>query len=152
MEKNYLLKIVVFTSLFLVVELLAFGQTGNVYAISLDGAESFYVNDDASDHLDLTGSYTFECWFNLDTYQQYDRILDRRYVCAMSIMAANGTGDFALRFTERGSNDNVLRTLETDADHDMDLDTWYHVAATYDATSHDAKLYINDIVKANKIL
>jgi len=149
MKKNYFLKIVVLISLFLAVKSLAFGQTGNKYAISLDGAESFGVNDDASDHLDLSGSYTFECWLNLDSYQQYDRIFDRRTVCAMSIMAPNGTGDFAVRFTERDGNHNILRTLETIADFDMDLDTWYHVAVTYDASTSDAKLYINGDLAAS---
>jgi len=143
MGKNYFLKLLVFITLFMGVESFSYGQTGNVYAISLDGAESFYVNDDGSNNLDLTGSYTFECWFNVDNYQAYDRIFDRRYVCAMSIIAANGSGDFALRFTERGSSDNVLRTLETDIAHDLYLDTWYHVAVTYNATTHDAVLYIN---------
>ncbi|MCD4696485.1 MAG: LamG domain-containing protein, partial [Bacteroidales bacterium] len=144
MKKNYLFKTIGFIFLTIIfTEISSFGQTGNVYTISLDGNESFYVNDDASNNLDLPGSYTFECWFNLDTYSQYDRIFDRRYVFAMSIMAANGTGDFALRFTERGSSHNVLRTLETDAAYDMDLDTWYHVAVTFDDATNDAKLYIN---------
>ncbi|NOX47835.1 MAG: LamG domain-containing protein [Chlorobi bacterium] len=148
MKKNYFSRISVILFIFMLVgSISSFAQ--NKYAISLDGNESFYVNDDASNNLDLTGSYTFECWFNLDSYQQYDRLFDRRTVCAMSIMAANGSGDFALRFTERGSTHNVLRTLETDAAHDMTLDTWYHVAATYDATTHDAKLYINGDLAAS---
>ena len=148
MKKNYFSRI--FAILFVLVlfgTISSFAQ--NEYALSFDGNESFYVNDDASNNLDLTGSYTFECWFNLDSYQQYDRIFDRRTVCAMSIMAANGSGDFALRFTERGSSHNVLRTLETAAAYDMDLDTWYHVAMTYDVTTHDAKLYINGDLAAS---
>ena len=150
MKKIYFLKIFVFISLFLSFESLTFGQTGNVYAISLDGAESFGVNDDASNNLDLTGSYTFECWLNVDVYQSLDRIFDRRTVCAMSIIAANGTGDFAIRFTERDASHNIQRTLETSAAFDMDLDTWYHVAVTYDATSHEAKLYINGDLAASE--
>jgi len=134
-KKKFLL--LVFVVLF--VPLLA----DNSYYLSLDGNEQFYVNDDGSNNLDLTGSYTFECWFNLETYQQYDRIFDRRTVCAMSIMAANGTGDFALRFTERGSTHSVLRTLETAAAYDMNLDTWYHVAVTYNSSTNLASLYIN---------
>lgn len=152
MKNVYFLKFcgILFTTLFIFVSISSFAQNGNIYSISLDGAESFFVNDDVSDNLDLTESYTFECWFNLNTYQQYDRIFDRRTVCAMSIVAANGTGDFALRFTERGSTHGVLRTLETSADYDMDLDTWYHVAVTYDASTNDAKLYINGNLAASE--
>lgn len=113
----------------------------NSYAISLDGAESFYVNDDGSDNLDITENYTFECWINVDNYEQYDRIFDRRTVFAMSIIDANGSGDFAVRFTERDNSHNILRTLESGLSYDMDLDTWYHVAVTFNGDT--AKLFIN---------
>lgn len=149
MGNNYI-KISLLSLLFISLTFGGFAQTGNAYAISLDGAESFYVNDDALNNLDLTGSYTFECWFNVDTYQAYDRIFDRRTVFAMSIIAANGTGDFALRFTERGSTHSVLRTLETSAAYDMDLDTWYHVAVTYNASTNEAKLIINGNLAASE--
>ena len=144
-------KIFVVTVFFLMLLLSQGLWAGNTYAISLDNSEQFYVNDDASDNLDLTSSYTFECWLNLDAYQQYDRVFDRRTVCAMSIMAANGDGDFALRFTERGSSHNILRTLETPAAYDMYLDTWYHIAVTFDDDSNTAKLYINGDLAASAV-
>ena len=151
MKKRYFFRISGFILIlgFLFLSSAGIAQNGNVYAISLDGAESFYVNDDASNHLDLTASYTFECWFNVDTYEALDRIFDRRTVCAMSIISANGSGDFALRFTERTSSHGILNTLETSATYDMNIDTWYHVAVTYDATSNDAKLYINGDLAAS---
>ena len=137
-------KWIVFVFLFMVVT--TFGQ--NTYVISLDGAESFFVNDDANNHLDLTGSYTFECWINVDSYQQYDRIFDRRTVCEMSIYAPGGSGDFRLRYTERGSSHNILRNLTTT--NDLSLDTWYHIAVTFDNNTNICRLYVNNSLEASE--
>lgn len=118
----------------------------NTYVISLDGAESFGVNDDASNNLDLTGSYTFECWISVDSYQEYDRIFDRRTVCELSLYAPVSSG-FRLRFTERGSSDNILRSLVTT--NDFSLDTWYHIAVTFDGST--ARLYVNNSLEASEV-
>ena len=118
----------------------------NSYVLSLDGAESFYVNDDSNDNLDLTGPYTFECWIRVDSYHQYDRIWDRRTVCEMSLYAPGGSGDFRFRYTERGSSHNILRSLVTT--NDFSLDEWYHVAVTFDGST--ARLYVNDNLEASE--
>jgi len=118
----------------------------NHYALSLDGAESFYVRDngtgDGENDLDVSTTWTLECWLYLDSYQQYDRIFDRRTVFAMDVVAANGSGDYAVRFTERNASHGIERTLETDADNDLLLDTWYHLAVSFDGNT--ARLYVND--------
>ena len=115
----------------------------NQYIIDLDGTESFFVNDDASNHLDVSNAYTFECWICLKSYQQYDRIMDRRYVFSFDIIAPKGSGDYGIRFSERDNSDNILRSIETnEASEDLYLNTWYHVAVTFDGS--DCRLYVND--------
>jgi len=121
-----------------------FGQ-GNTYVVDLDGNESFFINDDGSNNLDLTGSYTFEFWLNVDTYQQYDRIFDRRTVCEISLYAPTTSG-FRLRYTERGSTHSILRSLILT--NDFSLDTWYHVAITFDGTT--CQMYVNNILEASE--
>ncbi|RLD43298.1 MAG: hypothetical protein DRI86_10230, partial [Bacteroidetes bacterium] len=140
MKKNYLLKIVVFISLFLAVNSMAFGQTGNKYAIDYDGSdESLYLNDE-SNHLDVTNAWTFECWINVDDQTSYHDIMFRDGVFNFSLRDKNaiGTGDFGIYFRDRDDGINI----GTGANENLSFNTWYHVAATYDGTT--AKLYVDN--------
>ena len=133
----------IFLTTIFVLSILTFGfAQQNQYIIDLDGTESFYVKDDASNHLDVSNAYTFECWICVKSYQQFDRIMDRRHVFSFTIIAPKGSGDYGVRFSEMDDDDNVVRSIETnDESEDMNLNTWYHVAVTFDGS--DCRLYVN---------
>ncbi len=119
----------------------------NKYAISLDGSESFGVNDDASNNLDLSNSWTFEAWINVGSKvtSNYECIMDRRTVFSFYLID-DDNDDFAVRFVARDGSGNIIASLRCDGNYgsnsaDMIYGVWYHVAATYDGTT--AKLFVN---------
>ena len=125
--------------IFMFLSIIAFGQ--NTSVIDIDGTESFFVRDDGSNNLDLTGSYTFETWLYLKSFQAFDRIMDRRTVMDFEIIAPYGAGDYGIKFVERYSDDTSVRYIETDASEDLYLNRWYHIAVTFDGST--CLLYVN---------
>ncbi len=118
----------------------------NGYAISLDGGESFGINDDASNHLDVSSSWTFEAWIKVNSYTSgnYDCIMDRRTVFSFYLIDDDDK-DYAVAFAARDGSDKIIAYMDCDGSGstsaDMVFGTWYHVAATFDGTT--AKLYVN---------
>lgn len=116
----------------------------NDSTLKLTGKESCFLNEDALNSLDVSTSYTFETWINVFEYQEFDRIFDRRMVCDLQIIAPKGVGNFGIQFNERkNTSDEVLRSIETNqASEDLMLNTWYHIAVTFDGDS--CKLFVDN--------
>jgi len=120
-------------------------QTGNVYAIGLDGGESFGVND-GNNALDVSTQWTFEAWINVGSHvaSNYECIMDRRTVFSFYLVD-DDDNDYAITFCARNTSDVIIASVDCDGSGsistNMTYDTWYHVAATFDGTT--AKLYVN---------
>jgi len=120
---------------------------GNVRVISLDGGESFGVNE-GNNALDVSTEWTFEAWINVGSKvtSNYECIMDRRTV--MSFYLIDDNEGYAVRYVARDGNGNIIASLRCDGggsttEHaNMIEGDWYHVAATFDGTT--ARLYVGD--------
>ncbi len=116
----------------------------NPYAISLDGGESFYVND-GNNALDVSAHWTFEAWIKVGSYVSgdWDCIMDRRTVFSFYLIddITEPVGDYAVKFAARDGS-TIVASMQSDSLATMNFGTWYHVAANYDST--EAKLFVND--------
>lgn len=143
MKKSYFFKVlgsVVFIQLMLL-STNAIAQ--NKYALDFNGTdESIYMSDN-NNKLDVTTDWTFECWINVDSYTEtgdYEQcIMYRKNVFQFALRDKNatGSGDFGLYFYDINSS----ITLGTGANENLSLNTWYHVAATYDGTT--SRLFVD---------
>ena len=139
------LKTIVFFAFFLIGTFSIFAD--NPYAISLDGGESFYVND-GNNALDVSDNWTFEAWIKVGSYVSgdWECIMDRRTVFSFYLIddVTEPVGDYAIKFAARNSGGSIIASVQSD-DHatvTCSFDTWTHVAVTYDNST--AHMYIND--------
>ena len=141
MNKKNIIFIFVFSAFILTA---AFLTADNSYVISLDGSESFYVND-GNDALDVSDNWTFEAWIKVGSYvpTNYECIMDRRTVFSFYLISdtIEPIGDYAVKFVARDGS-TIVAALTSDSLATMSFDNWYHVAASYDGS--EAKLYVND--------
>ncbi len=115
---------------------------GNVYSFHFDNppplenqSQSLYLK--SGEGLNVTSSWTFEVWIFVDTVSGYDDIMFRNGIFSFQTKNPLGAGDFAVDFYNRDNGSE----LSTDATQDLNFNTWYHIAATFDGTT--AKLYVN---------
>lgn len=113
------------------------GNIGNALVFGGDGPRDF-VDIPDSDSLDLVTELTIEMWVYLNAY---------------SISGGTGvTKESSYKIGPRSNKRSILRMTTTENDwvsaivigeKPLPLDTWFHIAGTYDANSGDGKLYFN---------
>lgn len=111
--------------------------------LNFDGDDSFFVNDNIYNNMDIDSAWTIETWVKVDTYSDnaWNIILDRRSVFSLYLLN-DYDADFAVRFVTRDASDNIVNSLRSDSsDVNLELEQWFHVAVQYDGQT--AKLFIN---------
>ncbi len=144
------------TLLFTLLSLLSFGQNciPNTNSIVFDGS-STYINTSTSNLLDITDSITIEAWINSNawgiTSAQGTIVCKHGWSAGEAgyVLRAGGRGE--LSFNMAGDSSGVLtgwKEVVSDTGT-LQLNAWYHVAATFDGTN--MKLYVNGVLKKTKV-
>lgn len=111
----------------------AYGQKYWNTAAKVSGSKYVAVNSYTS--LDnLSGSFTVECWFNAPVSGA--ATLVGKNGVRLLLEAENGM----VRGRVQTNNNSKLRTRYTNL---FSLNTWYHLACTYDSTSDAIRFYVN---------
>ncbi len=120
-----------------------FGYSQN-HALVFDGTGDYVsISDDAS--LDITSSITVEAWVKLNAFGDFGRILIKPGTGSNAVedcayfLGFNGAGTTP-RF---GFETSTAATVDFTSSKTVALNTWNHIAATYDNATGDAFLYLN---------
>ncbi len=114
-------------------------------ALNFDGINN-YVEVLDNDNLDLTDSLTIEAWIKADLW--------KTNIWEGSIVVKDGNlSGYMLRCGDNGKvNFNIgtgnWNEITTDEADSLSLNTWYHLAATYDGASQ--KIYVNGVLLKEK--
>ncbi len=115
-------------------------------SLKFDGNDSYFVNDNAFNDLDISKTYTIETWVkvkHLNTNSDFDVIMDRRKVFSLYLIN-DANADYAIRFVSRGSNDAIVSSLRSDnSSVNLHFNDWVHIAVSRDSTT--TSLFINGI-------
>jgi len=119
-------------------------------ALSFNGDNS-YALCPASASLNLTDQFTFEAWIKPAGWGKspnlgYGRIIDKQFFSWYLIGASNTYHDHSLMLQLMHSDGSI--SFSTSPENSLVLDTWQHVAVTYDGHSSAVNMYINGVEQA----
>jgi len=102
------------------------GFAQNVYVLDLAAKHYFYVDDNASNDLDVTGDFTIEAWVNCADFT--GRLCDRTGVCKIYATASS------IRF----DLDDGGGSISTGT---VDMDVWNHIAVS--RAGNSTRIFLN---------
>lgn len=116
-------------------------------ALSFDGEESM-VTVPASPTLNLTDRFTMEAWINPSGWGEnpgtgFGRIMDKDVIRFFTLRSNPVLGDNTIciwLFTQSGGN-----SFSAIPESSIVLDTWQHIAASYDGNAGELKMYLNGV-------
>jgi len=114
----------------------------NTHSLVLNGSNQYATISDASQTgLDITGDLTIEAWVNKSATGA-DTVCGKYQDAssAKSYSLAVNTTRIDFRISEDGSSEDYLQYSPGTA---LSLNTWYHIAVTWDASASTATFYIN---------
>jgi hypothetical protein len=114
-------------------------------ALSFDGQESF-VSVSASPSLNLTAQFTLEAWINPSGWGEnpgtgFGRVFDKDALRLFTLRSNPLLGDNTLclwLFTQNSGS-----SFSSIPESSIVLNTWQHVAASYEGSTGDVKIYLN---------
>jgi hypothetical protein len=118
-------------------------QVGEIIYLDFDGDDSFFVNDNEYNNLDISNEWTIEAWVKVDSYTDgtWSVIADRRGVFSLYLLD-DADADFAVRFAVRDGSDNITASLRSDnSAYNLQFNKWFHAAISFDGTT--ARLFLN---------
>lgn len=115
-------------------------------ALSFDGQESFMAVS-ASPSLNLTDQFTLEAWIKPSGWGEnpgigFGRVFDKNAVRLFTLKSNPMLGDNTLcmwLYTQNGNNFSAI------PESSIVLNTWQHVAASYDSQTGYVKIYLNGL-------
>ena len=129
-------------TLFLIVLFLGFVQFCDAqyyfnYAFSFPGTTGNYAVTDPGTQLNITGSFTVECWVNQAVNTGAQIVIQKRLgTGATGYTMYLSTGKVAIR-----TNSSTRLTGATT----IPLNTWTHIAATYNSSTNVFTIYVNGV-------
>ncbi len=119
----------------------------NTHAISLNGSSQYaYITDANQTGLDITGALTIELWIKFESLPSSGNTmyLVNKYIGLTGLRQygfrfLNDSGTYKLAFRKA---DAYVNFEEVFVDWTPSVDTWYHIAVTYNGTD-EVKFYID---------
>ena len=116
-------------------------------ALLFNGGNS-YVQCPATSNLNLTEQLTIEAWINPSGWGEilnigFGRIVDKKNIALFLIGTKPPFNDHCLAFQIKHSSGAT--SISTTPENSVSLNTWQHVAVTYEANSNEIKMYSNGI-------
>ncbi len=115
----------------------------NYYILEFDGVDDYvrYTDDDTLGIMDGATDYTIEAWVYPDTFETYDRVMQRYYSFNISLwhVAAGGdSADWYFTLYDDGGSAHFFN-----ADTSLARNQWNHIAIICNSTAGTLKLYVN---------
>jgi hypothetical protein len=125
-------------------EVLVGRKDSALVSLEFDGNDSYFINDNSFNDLDISKIYTIETWVKinqLNSNSNYDVILDRRTVFSLYLID-DIDADYAIRFVTRNSSDAIVSSLRSDnSSTNLHFGDWVHIAISCDSVN--TSLFIN---------